>query len=159
MWKLKILSLRDIPKHIPLNLGDPQDNCLVSWSKCYFLSTYKISRNFDIVTKIHALWISGTFAVPRMHTLSILHQGHMLDMVTGVSQPFFLFGKNDRHGRGHNWNTACAKKKKKRVKAWNTLYLRVTPTSFFFPPRMELGQIYFYFVISPFCPFILSAYA
>ena len=51
------------------------------------------------------------------------------------------------------------KKKKKKVKAWNTLYLRVTPTSFFFSPRMELGQIYFYFVISPFCPFILSAYA
>ena len=72
---------------------------------------------------------------------------------------FFLFGKNDRHGRGHDWNTACAKKK---VKAWNTLYLRVTPTSsffFFFPLRMELGQIYFYFVISPFCPFILAAYA
>ena len=71
---------------------------------------------------------------------------------------FFLFGKNDRHGRGHDWNTACAKKK---VKAWNTLYLRVTPTSFFFffPLKMELGQIYFYFVISPFCPFILAAYA
>ena len=110
MWKLKILSLRDIPKYIPLNLVDPQDNCLVSWSKCYFPSTCRLC-NFDIVTKIHALWISGAFAVSRMHTLSILHQGHMLDMVTGVSQPFFLFGKNDRHGRGHDWNTACAKKK------------------------------------------------
>ena len=90
---MKILSLKDIPKHIPLNLGDPQDNCLVSWSKCYFPSTNKISYNSDIVAKIHALWISSAFAVPRMHMLSILHQGHMLDMVTGVSQPFFYLGK------------------------------------------------------------------
>lgn len=91
--------------------------------------------------------------------LSILYQRHLGQSCKRV-QPFIIFfWKSDEHSRGHDWNTACAQKKK-ALKAWNILYLRVTPTSFFFfPLGMELGQIYFYFVISPFCPFILSTSA
>ena len=58
------------------------------------------------------LWIFGTFVVPKRYMLSFLRQRHVLDIVAGVCSPFFFFlGKNDRHGRGHDWNTACKNKK------------------------------------------------
>lgn len=83
-----------------------------------------------------------------------------LDKVASVSSLLLFFFGKVMNTVGDMIGTRLVHKKKKALKAWNILYLRVTPTSFFFfPLGMELGQIYFYFVISPFCPFILSTSA
>ena len=135
-------------------MGDPQDNCLDQNAISHQLT------KFHTIPTLLPKFMHCEFLAPLLFQECICYLFYIKDTcwtwLQACPSLFFYLGKMI-DTVGDMIGTRLAKIK--NAESLKTLYLRVTPTSFFLPLRMELGQIYFYFVISPFCPFILSAYA